>query len=879
MVGKTISHYEITEKLGEGGMGVVYKARDSHLKRFVALKVLPPEKIADPERKHRFVQEARAASALNHPNIVTVHDIDQADGIDFIAMEYVEGKTLDELIGRKGLKLNEALKCAMQIADALAKAHAAGIVHRDLKPGNVMLTAEGRVKVLDFGLAKLTEPAAVSSEDSLVTEQPSTETGLIVGTVSYMSPEQAEGKKVDSRSDIFSFGSVLYEMLTGRRPFRRDTPALTLAAILHLEPPPLPAETPADLEKLITRCLRKDPARRYQHMDDVKIALEELKDDSDSGKLAAASAAKPKVRRWLPLAATAAVLLIVATGWLTWRTLSTSLPPQRVVPLTDYAGNENYPSFSPDGSQVAFTWNGEKRDNRDIYVTNVRTAGKPLRRTTDPAEDLFPAWSPDGTQIAFVRSQGSQRAIYVVHPLVGEARKLADLSPIGHSGGPSWSPDGKWLAVAEWYEDKTSAIELVPVQSGVRRKLISAPFVEGRYSLPSFSPDGHFLAYALDSGGGSFGDLYLLELGADLMPRRQPRRLSQYAGRFFGITWTPDGRSVLYGADYHIDSGGNKSYIWRTRVDAPTRPERIEVTGEGANYPSVSRTGSKLAYSFRRSVSHSDIWRLEPGSPPVNIFPSTGSEWDPQFSPDGKRIAYVSAGEGSDSAIWVANSDGSNPVQLTERVNRGRGSPYWSPDGRWLAYDGQSEDGHWDIFVIDAAGGQPRRLTPYPSNEQIPSWSRDGKWIYFMSTQTGQAEVWRLPANGEGKGEQLTDDGGIHPVPSYDGETVYYGKAGGLYARSLAGGPERRVLESISINAYWPVKEGIFHIARARSVGPTALELRFFDYETKKSRLLDRFQSGGAQKLSVSPDRKTFLFSGGAAQSSNSDLMLIENFR
>ena len=253
MIGRTISHYEITDKLGEGGMGVVYKARDSHLKRFVALKVLPPEKVTDAERKRRFVLEARSASALSHPNIVTVYDIDQSEGVDFIAMEYVEGKTLGELIGRKGLKLSEALKYAIQIADALATAHAAGIVHRDLKPGNVMVTAEGRVKVLDFGLAKLTEAAPASDEDPTQTERPSTELGMIVGTASYMSPEQAEGKKVDARSDIFSFGSLLYEMLTGRRAFRRDSQTLTLAAILHLEPPALPEGTPSELERIVAR--------------------------------------------------------------------------------------------------------------------------------------------------------------------------------------------------------------------------------------------------------------------------------------------------------------------------------------------------------------------------------------------------------------------------------------------------------------------------------------------------------------------------------------------------------------------------------------------------------------------------------------------------
>jgi serine/threonine protein kinase/tetratricopeptide (TPR) repeat protein len=339
MIGRTISHYEITEKLGEGGMGVVYKARDSHLKRFVALKVLPPEKVTDPERKRRFVQEARSASALNHPNIVTVHDIDQSDGVDFIAMEYVEGKTLDELIGRKGLKLSEALKYAIQIADALARAHAAGIVHRDLKPRNVMVTGDGRAKVLDFGLAKLTETAPVGPEDSTLTEQPSTELGLIVGTAAYMSPEQAEGKKVDARSDIFSFGSLLYEMLTGRRAFRRDSPALTLAAILNLEPPPLPAEVPGDLNKVIARCLRKDPAHRFQHMDDLKVALEELKEESDSGKLAGVQVpARPRNRRFLrPALAAAAVVALAAGSVFLWRRVQAKpLTDKDVLVLADF---------------------------------------------------------------------------------------------------------------------------------------------------------------------------------------------------------------------------------------------------------------------------------------------------------------------------------------------------------------------------------------------------------------------------------------------------------------------------------------------------------------------------------------------------------------
>src|SRR5512135_1512907 len=292
MIGKTLGHYRVTERIGAGGMGVVYKARDLHLDRFVALKILPSEKVADAERKRRFVQEAKAASALNHPNIVHVYDIDQSDGTDFIAMEYVEGKTLDQRIGHRGLRLNDALKCAVQIADALAKAHSAGIVHRDLKPTNIMVNENGVVKVLDFGLAKLTEKIQgdkYGSTASLDAEGKSlTGEGLIIGTVSYMSPEQAEAKKVDARSDIFSFGSVLYEMVTGQRAFQGTSKISTLSAILHQEPEPvstISSAIPADLEKLISRCMRKDPAKRFQHMDDVKVALDELKEESESGKL------------------------------------------------------------------------------------------------------------------------------------------------------------------------------------------------------------------------------------------------------------------------------------------------------------------------------------------------------------------------------------------------------------------------------------------------------------------------------------------------------------------------------------------------------------------------------------------------------------------
>ncbi len=271
--GAVIDHYRIESRIGRGGMGTVYKAHDTHLYRPVALKVIAPEHLLDPESKHRLIREARAAAALNHPNIVTVYDIGANDGIDYIIMEYVEGRSLDTLIGRKGLKLGDALEYAVQIADALAKAHSAGIIHRDLKPANVIVSDDGRAKVLDFGLAKLTKGAA-AREESTRADYQSTEVDLQAGTAGYMSPEQVDGKKADARGDIFSFGTMLYEMLSGRRAFKRNTPVSTMAAILYAEPTPLGRNTPRDLEKVVRRCMRKAPARRFQAIADVKIALE-----------------------------------------------------------------------------------------------------------------------------------------------------------------------------------------------------------------------------------------------------------------------------------------------------------------------------------------------------------------------------------------------------------------------------------------------------------------------------------------------------------------------------------------------------------------------------------------------------------------------------
>ncbi len=446
MIGQTLGHYRMESKLGEGGMGVVYKARDTHLERAVAIKVLAAEAVTNPERKKRFVLEARAASALNHPNIVTVYDIDTVDGIDFIAMEYVAGATLGDLLGRRRFRLTETLKYAVQIADALAAAHAAGIVHRDLKPANVMVTEKGLVKLLDFGLAKLTEPL---ESDDLTRTSPPTEEGTVLGTVAYMSPEQAEGKKLDARSDIFSFGSVLYEMVAGARPFQGGTKLSILSSVLHQEPKPLSdtvADLPPDLAKIIARCLRKDPDRRFHHMMDVKVALEELREESESGRPALpATRGAPRVR---PAAIGAAMALVAATAGVTWWLTrpSGSVRTPVLTQLTFDSGLTTDPALSPDSKLMAFASDRSGDGSLDIWMQQIST-GEARRLTQDPADESEPAFSPDGSRIAF-RSEKEGGGIYVISTIGGEPRLIAR-----QGRRPRFSPDGKQIVywVGAWY--------------------------------------------------------------------------------------------------------------------------------------------------------------------------------------------------------------------------------------------------------------------------------------------------------------------------------------------------------------------------------------------------------------------------------------------
>jgi eukaryotic-like serine/threonine-protein kinase len=876
-IGRVISRFEILEKLGEGGMGVVWKAHDKLLDRVVALKVLHAGVVADPDRKRRFMQEAKAASALNHPNIITIYDISQEDAIDFIVMEHVRGAALDRLIKR--LRPADTLKYAIQIADALSKAHAAGVVHRDLKPANIMVSDEGSVKVVDFGLAKLTEPIGTTELDATQTIGVATAEGVIVGTVFYMSPEQAEGKKVDARSDIFAFGAVLYEMVTGKRAFQCDTKTSTLAAILYKEPPAASAiaqNVSRDLERIIKRCLRKDPARRFQHMDDVKVALEEMQEEKDSGHLSVESAPRrPWANPW-PAVVGLTLVISVLVAWWFWyygRQPNSAYGPVR--PLTTYVGIESEPDLSPDGRQIAFAWNGPNQDNFDIYIRLV-DGGSALRLTTDAAPDHAPAWSPDGQRLAFLRDS----AIYLIPALGGVERKLLQMPRgslflnLSASTSISWSPDGRFLAFNS-AEDGAAAIWIASTESGEVRKISNAP--KGYYMelSPAFSPDGRTLAYirAMDSYSRT---VVLQDMNRDGTAQGPAREILPYTRRIDHLAWQPDGRGLILA----IRDMGERSGLFRLKPGG--MPEPMGLDSGILSWPSPSRTGYRMAYQKR--LLNTNIYRMDgpgPGGGPrpyeqchvTAVVASTALEREPMLSPDGRRLVFNSDRLGY-YELHVAGADGSNQVALTAMGPIGLGSPRWSPDGQTIAFD-RYENGHSTIYTIGAGGGKPRRITDDHFRDIRPSFSRDGKWIYFSSNRSGRIEIWKVPAEG-GAPQQVTHNSGIEPFESPDGKLLYYVSGQSLWALPTAGGDPKKVLDEPVFPVYALSGRSIYYGVR----NPPGLWVlrtdigKKFEY-TRFPKLAFGFDGGTV--FSVSNDERTIFFSQMDRQ--ESDLMLVENFR
>lgn len=832
MIGQVLDRYRIESKLGEGGMGVVYKARDTHLDRTVAIKVLPQDKVSDPFRKQRFVVEAKAASALNHPGIVTIHDIRSDVGIDFIVMEYVGGKTLDQVISGKGLGSARALRYGVAIADALAKAHEAGIIHRDLKPSNVMVTDEDRVKILDFGLAKLVEPSEEQAEARTRTAQ-LTEAGMVIGTAAYMSPEQAQGHKLDGRSDIFSFGSVLYEMVTGRRPFVADSHLGVLAKILNEDPPApsrVAASVPPAVEHAILRCLRKDPARRYQTMADLKVTLEDLAAESAAGPQTQSSAVRAPRRSVWAWAALAPILLVGAyAAWQAWRSPESATPLQ-AAPLMSLPGVTRSPSFSPDGNQIGFNWTGPDGNNPDVYVQQIG-AGAPLRLTTNPGNDYSPLWSPDGRWIAFLRGdsegrqslrgedEGRQHELRLVPPLGGPERRLTEIRPRGFLRAVTlaWCPDSRCVVVTDSVgEAKPNALFVVSLESGEKRQLTSPQDSVFGDSDPAISPDGKWLVFRRDAAPFS-GGLYLQPLRNDLTAVGEPRRLTPTTLFAYNPRWMPDSTEILFSA---------KAALWRLRISGEETPEHLPFVGEDGLTPIVSRPQpdrpARLAYV--RSFADVNIWRIEtsaPGapasSPPVVSIASTRRDAIAHFAPDGQQVAFTSTRSG-ENEIWRADAIGTDAVQLTSMAFN-PGWPRWSPNGELIAFHSNGVDDGGDIFVVPAEGGTPRNLTSHPTTDVFPTYSHDGRWIYFSSARSGQPMIWKIPVSG-GSAVQVSAGLGMMAIESPDGAYIYYTESrntnspGPLWRVPVSGGAAVKIADGVNSTSFDVLDSGIYYVER-----------------------------------------------------------------
>jgi Tol biopolymer transport system component len=870
-------------------MGEVYHARDLRLKRPVALKILPHGLSTDPDRGRRFTQEAQLASSLQHPGIVTIFDIGSDEGTDYLAMELVRGRTLDRVIPKGGLRVQKALRYAIDIADALAAAHGAGIVHRDLKPGNIMVTDEDRIKILDFGLATLTEPGPTSPSDDTKSQMDvvATRAGTIIGTVAYMSPEQAQGKPVDARSDLFSFGAVLYEMLSGRRAFHGDNAAATIAAVITVEPAPLSSladAVPHTLDRLVSRCLRKDISRRAQHASDVKLALEELLEDSTSGVTEAASAAPASHRRSRIISPTVALTLGLIAAAIAAAAIWYPRAPAPLAtvsgvepaPLTSLPGSETSPTLSHDGSQVAFVWERQGDWRLDIYMQLAEPGTSPLRLTDDGANHRNPSWSPDGKWIAFWHSipESKSRRLALVSPLGGPERQVLEIGGphTGFGGGISWSPDGKWLAVSQ-SGIRVNTDKGILLVSPITGEQVDWAALDPEYagSLDqAFSSDGRRLAFVRGTAE-HVGSLFVVDVDPEGRPTGKPARITTGEVELKNPVWTPDGKELLLVGGAPTSNGG----VLRVSLDGSRPPERIAGLGH-AHSIGLSADGTQLIIA--RGGTDFDIWRMDLTNPESSqsILRSTLWEAGAEYSPDGTRIAFDSNRTGG-REIWVADADGRNAMPLTSFGGPVSGTARWSPDGREIAFDSRP-DGNVDIFVVAAAGGPVRRLTKEPGEDARPAWSADGRWIYFASDRGGPTEIWRIPADG-GTAIQVTKTGGASVFAAQDGEWIYYNSSGLVRRVRPDGRDEAEVTrESVPLLSYTTTPRGFWFVARPTETR-TDWSLMVLRPGESTPRVIGHlgFPYYHLLNVSISPDERYALVTKPDPQ--GADLLLVKNFR